>query len=145
MQSIGPIRSPLGLSIYQQVVRGLGEWHNHAACRWLTWPRFGIIMAPLLRGYLMERKKLNVRLPADLHEDLAEVAAQYDLSMNTVAVLAVRNYVGYVASTGRLPGTHPTNKGTAKKRKPSVQERPGRNEKCHCGSGKKYKVCCYPD
>ncbi len=21
-------------------------------------------------------------------------------------------------------------------------ERPGRNEKCHCGSGKKYKHCC---
>jgi preprotein translocase subunit SecA len=105
-------------------------------------------MAPLLRGYLMERKKLNVRLPADLHEDLADVAAQYDLSMNTVAVLAVRNYVGYVASRGRLPGTYPINKGTAKKQEPSVQERPERperNEKCHCGSGKKYKVCCYPD
>jgi hypothetical protein len=23
-------------------------------------------------------------------------------------------------------------------------ERPGRNEPCHCGSGKKYKHCCLP-
>src|SRR2546428_10235432 len=25
---------------------------------------------------------------------------------------------------------------------PSTAERPGRNEPCHCGSGRKYKHCC---
>jgi hypothetical protein len=25
---------------------------------------------------------------------------------------------------------------------PSIAERPGRNEPCHCGSGRKYKQCC---
>jgi len=24
------------------------------------------------------------------------------------------------------------------------QEKPGRNDPCPCGSGKKYKKCCYP-
>ena len=26
----------------------------------------------------------------------------------------------------------------------STTPRPGRNEPCHCGSGKKYKQCCLP-
>lgn len=25
---------------------------------------------------------------------------------------------------------------------PSTNQRPGRNDPCHCGSGKKYKHCC---
>jgi hypothetical protein len=25
-----------------------------------------------------------------------------------------------------------------------LAERPGRNEPCHCGSGRKYKQCCLP-
>ena len=25
---------------------------------------------------------------------------------------------------------------------PSTAERPGRNDPCHCGSGRKYKQCC---
>ena len=25
---------------------------------------------------------------------------------------------------------------------PSTDERPGRNDPCHCGSGRKYKQCC---
>ena len=27
---------------------------------------------------------------------------------------------------------------------PSIEARPGRNQPCHCGSGKKYKQCCLP-
>ena len=27
---------------------------------------------------------------------------------------------------------------------PSTTPRPGRNEPCHCGSGRKYKQCCLP-
>jgi len=26
----------------------------------------------------------------------------------------------------------------------NTQPRPGRNEPCHCGSGRKYKQCCLP-
>ena len=26
----------------------------------------------------------------------------------------------------------------------SIAPRPGRNEPCHCGSGRKYKQCCLP-
>jgi len=28
--------------------------------------------------------------------------------------------------------------------KPSTKTKPGRNDPCPCGSGKKYKKCCYP-
>jgi preprotein translocase subunit SecA len=35
--------------------------------------------------------------------------------------------------------------GEEKPRPVRVQKKPGRNEPCWCGSGKKYKKCCYPN
>ena len=89
-----------------------------------------------------EKQKLNVRMPADLHLELAVLAYEQGLAMNTLAVMALRNYLGYVATHNRLPGTHPTPRRPPAPSK--AQERPSRNAPCHCGSGMKYKRCCYP-
>jgi len=90
----------------------------------------------------MKKQKLNVRMPPHIHLELAEIAYENGLSMNSVAVMALQNYIGYVTSNGRLPGTH-AKPQRARQRAESV-ERPARNAPCHCGSGKKYKRCCYP-
>ncbi len=90
----------------------------------------------------MQKQKLNVRMPQEIYQELAAVATDYGVSMNALAVMALRNYVGYVGNEGRLPGTYPLKRpvSTAIVSSP----KPGRNAPCHCGSGKKYKQCCYP-
>lgn len=87
----------------------------------------------------MDKQKLNVRMPADLHRGLSEVAEEYGLSMNAMAVMALRNFVGYVESQRRLPGTHPAPKQGPR---PVASSRVGPNDRCPCGSGKRYKRCC---
>ena len=91
----------------------------------------------------MEKQKLNVRMPQEIYEELAAVAIDYGVSMNALAVMALRNYVGYVGNQGRLPGTYPLKQPV--RMAVGSRPKPGRNAPCHCGSGKKYKQCCYPE
>lgn len=101
-------------------------------------------MGPLFEGFLVQKQKLNVRLPVGLHQRLGFVAEEYGLSMNAMAVLAVDNYVGYVETHRRLPGGHSRKHRPVPEPVPPVTK-PGRNEPCHCGSGRKYKQCHYPN
>ena len=92
----------------------------------------------------MQRQKFNLRLPVELYRQLGSLADEYGLSKNAIALLALRNYLSYAAKYRRLPGTHekPHNRQNMP---PRVGPKPGRNDHCHCGSGTKYKRCCYPN
>lgn len=107
----------------------------------------------------MEKKVVHLRLPAQLQADLGVIAESHGLSVNALCTMALRGYVDYVAKYQRLPGT-PTpvaraapGPAAAAKRpaagrraaRGSTAVKPGRNAPCHCGSGKKYKACCYPE
>lgn len=90
----------------------------------------------------MKKQKLNVRMPLYIHAELAEIAYENGLSMNALVVMALQNFVGYVSTNCRLPGTHRNPKRSQKQ--DTANQSPGRNDPCKCGSGKKYKRCCYP-
>jgi predicted aspartyl protease len=57
--------------------------------------------------------------------------------------LAVTNINGQTCLSFRIPSTQRIDFVEAAKARPAiVTKQPGRNEPCHCGSGKKYKNCC---
>ncbi len=47
-------------------------------------------------------------------------------------------------STGNLRTVGPTKPKATQRKTPEVKKKVGRNDPCPCGSGKKYKKCCYP-
>jgi preprotein translocase subunit SecA len=50
--------------------------------------------------------------------------------------------MGYQANREAMPGAEAPQEAIAGRRQPiRVEKRPGRNDPCHCGSGKKYKQC----
>jgi preprotein translocase subunit SecA len=50
--------------------------------------------------------------------------------------------MGYQGSKEPMPGDHSPQEAIAGRRQPvRVEKRPGRNDPCYCGSGKKYKNC----
>ena len=75
----------------------------------------------------MKKQKLNVRMPQHVHLELAEIAYENGLSMNALAVMALQNFIGYVCSHGRLPGTHKNPKRGREKAIRSFTKTRGRN------------------
>jgi preprotein translocase subunit SecA len=50
--------------------------------------------------------------------------------------------MGYQMNRDAMPGHEAPQEATAGKRQPvRVEKKPGRNDPCPCGSGKKYKQC----
>lgn len=98
-----------------------------------------------------EIHKLNLRLPADLHADLLDLAAWECTSANAVMVAALRNWVAYRGraragltsgagnpARGRSPAApSPSTSAAVGAPVPKV----GPNQPCPCGSGQKYKRC----
>jgi uncharacterized protein YecA (UPF0149 family) len=90
----------------------------------------------------MGKQKLNVRMPEDIYEMLGNVAEVNGLSMNSVAVLALRNYLSYVQQYNRLPMSQLAPRVSEARRKKARLDQPTPNAPCPCGSGKRYKRCC---
>ena len=95
----------------------------------------------------MEKTRLTLRLPPELAEQAASIAAQLGLTMNAFTVQAVRNWADWHGK--RLAQQRPESVQPA-----AVQRRPpgtkadtatvpkvGPNQPCPCGSGQKYKRC----
>ena len=93
-----------------------------------------------------EVSKLNLRLPVELREDAAHVAAAMGVSLNTFIVHAVQNWATYQGGRlrqRRMPIYPSTMEeavapvAAASRVVPKV----GANQPCPCGSGEKYKRC----
>ena len=91
-------------------------------------------------------RKLNLRMPPDLHAALLDLAARECMSANAVAVAALRNWIEY--RSRRLPRAATTGTaraattGTARPATTAgVVPKVGVNQPCPCGSGQKYKRC----
>ncbi len=113
-----------------------------------------------LRGYgqrdpLMEYKKEAFDLFQDMTERVKATVVERLFKMQVVAeappeMPAPSRWAGAQESRGESPlatGRHAANPGSrqnpgASPRPPSAQK-VGRNDPCYCGSGKKYKKCCY--
>lgn len=95
----------------------------------------------------MEKTRLTLRLPPDLAEQAATVAAHQGLTMNAFIVQAVRNWAEFQGRrTGRSAppaGVPSRGSGTVVVRSPPALAVPkvGPNLPCPCGSGQKYKRC----
>lgn len=97
-----------------------------------------------------EISKLNLRLPVQLREDAANVAAAMSQSLNGFIVEAVKSAVEYHAQ--RLVRRHqqsrreffdvsePPAQSQVQREVASVPK-VGANHPCPCGSGQKYKRC----
>jgi len=93
---------------------------------------------------MTEPRKLNLRLPPELHAALLDLAAHECTSANAVMVAALRNWIqwrnkrqpraGLQATTSTAPRT------PAVSRQATVPK-VGPNVPCPCGSGQKYKRC----
>jgi len=117
------------------------------------------MVSPLTCENDVEKTRLTLRLPPDLAEQAAVVAAYQGLTMNAFIVQAVRNWTEFQAKRAmqavsvkasttavRRPATPATT--TAQRVLSDPLDRPlrngpkvGPNEPCPCGSGQKYKRC----
>jgi uncharacterized protein YecA (UPF0149 family) len=88
-------------------------------------------------------EKLNLRLPADLKQQVQEYAASQGMSVNTAINLAIRNFLPFaiknakslrMAQPSPAPAARPTDNS-------STFPKVGANQPCPCGSGKKAKHC----
>jgi uncharacterized protein YecA (UPF0149 family) len=84
----------------------------------------------------MEVRKINLRLPIELHAELVDLAAWECVSANAVMVAALRNWITY--RNGARPQLQPVKPGPVA---PASVPRVGVNQPCPCGSGQKYKRC----
>jgi len=70
------------------------------------------------------------------------------IGMNVITQgdFCISNFEGKTVCTFQMPSTKKTDyveENEKKKHTPIIAAKePGRNDKCHCGSGKKYKNCC---
>lgn len=105
-----------------------------------------------------ETVKFNLRLPADLHAEAAELAKSSGLSLNAFVLLALRNWTDYQSgkrsqratarpaparrpqATAATPRPAPA-KPAIEARTPASFPKVGRNDPCPCGSGLKFKRC----
>ncbi len=98
---------------------------------------------------MTETRKLNLRLPLDLHAQLADLAAHEYTSANAVMVAALRNWIefrtrsrrGTTARPTPLATGQPTNAPSSSARIADSFPKVGPNQPCPCGSGQKYKRC----
>lgn len=96
----------------------------------------------------------SIRLPDPLKTDAAAYAERIGISLNALVAVALADYLTLRADPGRvatLPAvaTTPMPSVAHADDTPSTQPapvvsvpKPGRNDPCPCGSGRKYKVCC---
>jgi len=113
-----------------------------------------------LRGYgqrdpLMEYKKEAFDLFQDMTERVKAAVAERLFKMQVVAeappeIPAPSRWSGAQESRGESPSAArgPSinvgpRRSTPASPRPSAAQKIGRNEPCYCGSGKKYKKCCY--
>ncbi|HET6545324.1 MAG TPA: SEC-C metal-binding domain-containing protein [Rhodanobacteraceae bacterium] len=96
-----------------------------------------------------ETRKLSLRLPADLHAALIDLAAWECASANAVLIAALRNWITYRNRLRRGPAglqatTVPTSarSGFSRGTVGPPGTKVGRNDPCPCGSGQKFKKCC---
>jgi preprotein translocase subunit SecA len=92
-----------------------------------------------------EVSKLNLRMPVELREDAAHVAAAMGVSLNTFIVHAVQNWTTYQGgrmAQRRMP-VFPAamEQSVAPAAASRVVPKVGANQPCPCGSGEKYKRC----
>ncbi len=97
-----------------------------------------------------EISKLNLRLPVQLREDAAHVAAAMSQSLNGFIVEAVKSAVDYHAQRlvrrqqqsrrVSFDVVEPQAVGQVQREVGSVPK-VGANQPCPCGSGQKYKRC----
>lgn len=96
-----------------------------------------------------EVAKLNVRLPVELREDAAHVAAAMSQSLNGFIVEAVKSAVNYHATrlvqrqrqAERAVAIPPNTGSAVVAQKVAELPKVGANQPCPCGSGQKYKRC----
>jgi len=94
-------------------------------------------------------RKLNLRMPPDLHAALLDLAARECMSANAVMVAALRNWIEYrgrkrPVRAGLQATTAPATmkaKGLQGAKRDAAVPKVGRNDPCPCGSGQKYKRC----
>lgn len=86
------------------------------------------------------KARLTLRLPPDLSEDAARIAAAQGISLNAFLTLGVRNWVAYQKRGMPLPPSPPRPSREAPM-VPVVSGKVGRNDPCPCGSGRKSKLC----
>jgi len=79
-------------------------------------------------------RKINVRLPAQLGRELADLAEWQRVSQNAVIIAALRNYLPFASRNMRASQSKPP--AAAVSMKPSSVNAP-----CPCGSGEKWKRC----
>lgn len=99
-----------------------------------------------------EISKLNLRLPVQLREDAAHVAAAMSQSLNGFIVEAVKSAVEFHAErimrrqhqarqAYAQVATVPAPAAQADRREVGTVAKVGANQPCPCGSGQKYKRC----
>jgi hypothetical protein len=86
----------------------------------------------------MEVRKINLRLPVELHAQLADLAAWECVSANAVMVAALRNWIVYRNRNRSIQPRQQVKPGPVA---PASVPRVGSNQPCPCGSGQKYKRC----
>ncbi len=106
-----------------------------------------------LRGYgqrdpLMEYKKEAFDLFQDMTERVKSTVVERLFKMQIVAeappeMPAPRRVVEARESRGESPLELTPRRTSAPVSRPAASQKIGRNDPCYCGSGKKYKKCCY--
>jgi len=101
-------------------------------------------------------RKINVRLPAQLGRELADLAEWQRVSQNAVIIAALRNYLPFASRNMRASQSKPPAAAvsmvsaeksghTALRAAPAAREsfvKPSSvNAPCPCGSGEKWKRC----
>ena len=89
----------------------------------------GIANENPLRAYTNEGFKLFENLLINIDKDITLYISNAEVRQNTESKQVVKPIENRDATKSRKP-------------KPTTSEKIGRNEKCPCGSGKKYKQCC---
>lgn len=88
-------------------------------------------------------RKINLRLPGELHAALLERAEWERSSANAVMVAALRRHLGAERSSGRVASGVAASPRSQQRSEVERFERPaeGVNAPCPCGSGRKWKKC----
>jgi len=87
-----------------------------------------------------DRTKFNLRLPADLYAEAANLAEMEGVSLNAYLTLGVRNWVSY-RKRGMQALTRPAPPAFEAPTQQGERGKVGRNDPCPCGSGRKFKFC----
>ena len=93
---------------------------------------------------------VRLRLAPGLKAEATAYARSIGLSFNALCAVALRDYLNARQVQGAAPSTSKPVHSTVPRTTPSATATPaasvpmrklGPNEKCYCGSGKKYKKC----